>query len=256
MPFGWAAAATVVAAGIGAYASHEASKAQSESAAAANALQRTEYDQTRADQQPWRDAGYSALGRMSDLLGLSGHTGADGYGSLNQRFTPGDLQNDPGYQFELAQGTKTLQNSAAARGGLYSGATLKALTQYGNDYAGTKYNEAYNRFNQDQNTTYNRLASQAGLGQVSTQQVDAAGQHMADQVGSNLIGAGNARGAADLSYGNIAGNALNQGAAWWQRQQQPYNHYQQPGYAQGYNGQSVNQGTNGGDASGSYWGVE
>lgn len=239
---------------------NKASHAQSAAANAANAEQQREYDQTRADQQPFMQEGYSALARMSDLLGLSGNTGAAGYGSLNQRFTPGDLTKDPGYQFELAQGTKTLQNSAAARGGLYSGATLKALSQYGNDYAGTKYNEAYQRFNHDQDTTYNRLASQAGLGQTATTTVDAAGQHTADQIGSNLIGAGNARGAADIAYGNAIGNGVNQAGAWWLRNQggSSYNPYSDPTYETGRtgNGNYVNQGGAGDTNRENYWGIE
>lgn len=45
------------------------------------------------------------------------------------------FRDTPGYQFGLDEGAKTVQASAAARGGLNSGATLKALTKFGNDYA-------------------------------------------------------------------------------------------------------------------------
>jgi hypothetical protein len=217
----WAAAIGAVGAIGGAYLSSQgANKAANTQAGAANAAseeQRRQYDQTRADQSPYRTAGYSALSRMSDLLGLSGNTSADGYGSLTKRFTGADVATDPGYQFGLKEGLDSAQGSAAAKGGLYSGATLKALTQYGNDYATTKFDDAYNRYNQDQSTLYNRLAGISGTGQTSTQQVDQAGQHMADQVGNNLVGAGNARGAADIATGNAIGNGLNQAGAWWLR---------------------------------------
>lgn len=57
--------------------------------------------------------------------------------------TPAQTQQDafaafratPGYQFGLDEGNKSVQASAAARGGLNSGATLKALTEFGNNYA-------------------------------------------------------------------------------------------------------------------------
>lgn len=80
--------------------------------------------------------------------------------------TPGNSQQDafamfrntPGYQFGLDEGAKTVQASAAARGGLNSGATLKALTKFGNDYA-----------DQQGYTPYmNRLAALSNMSQVST----------------------------------------------------------------------------------------
>lgn len=197
--------------------SQNAAHAQSSAAGSANDLAKYEYDQSRSDQQPYRDAGYSALSRMSDLLGLSGNTSADGYGSLRKQFTGADLTSDPGYQFELAQGLKTEQNSAAARGGLYSGAEMKALSKYGTDYAGTKFNEAWNRDQAEKTAEYNHLAGVSGTGQTATNQVDAAGQNYATTAGNNLIGAGNARGAADIAGANAIGNGLNQAGAWWLR---------------------------------------
>ena len=226
MPAAWAEiGAAVIGAGGAIISSNNAADAQQHAVDSANDLQKYEYDQTRADQQPYRDLGYSALGRMGDLLGLSGNTSAAGYGSLMKPLSVGDVENDPGYQFELNQGLKTAQNSAAARGGLYSGATLKALTQYGNDYAGTKYNEAYSRAKNEQDTLYNRLAGISGTGQTATTAVDTAGQNYATQAGGNLIGAGNARGAADIATGNAIGNAANQGAAWWMHSQPGQNPY-------------------------------
>lgn len=213
--------AAVVGAAGSAYAANKSASAQNHAVNSANDLARSQYDQTRADQTPYRTAGYSALDRMSLLLGLSGDPNAQGYGSLNKPFTGADLQTDPGYQFELNQGLKTAQNSAAAKGGLYSGATLKALTQYGNDYAGTKFNEAFNRDQTTKNAEYNRLAGISQTGQVATSQVDSAGQNYATQAGGNLIGAGNARGAADIATGNAFGNAVNQGTAWWMRSRPP-----------------------------------
>lgn len=63
------------------------------------------------------------------------------------------FRNTPGYQFGLNEGAKTVQASAAARGGLNSGATLKALTKFGNDYA-----------DQQGYTPYmNRLAALSGM---------------------------------------------------------------------------------------------
>jgi hypothetical protein len=209
--------AGVLGAGAAIYSGNKAANAQESAVNSANSLQDKEYQQTRVDQAPYRTTGYSALSRMSDLLGLSGNTSADGYGSLNKPFTGSSVATDPGYQFGLNQGVKTAQDSAAARGGLYSGATLKALTQYGNDYATTKFDDAFNRDKTTKDTEYNRLAGVAGTGQTATNMVDTTGANVAANQGGNLIGAGNARGAADIGVGNAIGNAANQGTAWWLR---------------------------------------
>lgn len=83
-----------------------------------------------------------------------------------------------------------MQASAAARGGLNSGATLKALTKFGNNYA-----------DQQGYTPYmNRLAALSGMAQTSTNQTNALGQNYANQVGNNLQNAGQAR--AQGIYGN------------------------------------------------------
>lgn len=110
------------------------------------------------------------------------------------------FRNTPGYQFGLQTGFDQVQASAAAHGGLYSGATLKALQRYGNDYA-----------DQQGYTPYmNRLASLAGMGQTANAQNAAAGQNYANQASNNMIGAGNARASGLLgqaqAQGQLAGN--------------------------------------------------
>jgi hypothetical protein len=129
-----------------------------------------------------------------------------GFGSLmqpyGQQFTaPTDLteQNDPGYQARLALGTDALQRSAAARGGVLTGGTAKALDTYAQDYASNEYGNVYNRalntfnsnynqYNQNQTNQYNRLASLAGIGQQTAQQLGSLGQQTAQGVSSNLLG--------------------------------------------------------------------
>lgn len=88
----------------------------------------------------------------------------------------------PGYQFGLDEGSKQVQASAAARGGLNSGSTLKALTKFGNDYADQQGYQPY----------ANRLASLAGVAQTATNQVGANGTSYANAVGNNLTNAGTA----------------------------------------------------------------
>lgn len=211
------AGAAVAGAGAAVYSANKAAKTQTHATDSANAIEQSQYNQARDDQAPYRTAGYSALSRMSDLLGLSGNTSADGYGTLSKPFTADSVKTDPGYQFGLDQGVKTATDSAAARGGLYSGATLKALTKYGSDYATTKFDDAFNRDQTTKTGIYNKLAGVSGTGQTATTQVNNMGMTTAANQGSNLIGAGNARGAADIATGNAVTGAANQIGAWWLR---------------------------------------
>lgn len=78
---------------MGGEASNEAANQQVASGREAIAENRRQYDQTRADQAPWRGAGSSAINRLSYLLGLD--TGGGEYGggveaadAIRARFAP------------------------------------------------------------------------------------------------------------------------------------------------------------------------
>jgi hypothetical protein len=212
----WVAGAVVGGALISSDASRSASNKQRDAAAASDATQRYFYDTNRADQAPYRQAGYGALDQINALLGLGGSPHASGlfgglFGIGNQPASALQaLQNQPGYQFGLNQGQTALDRSAASRGGLYSGATLKALERFGQDYAGSKLGE-----------TYNRLASVAGLGQTAVAGTNQAGMNAGNQISASQQGLGNALGANALNQGNVWGNAVNQIGAYAQRPSSP-----------------------------------
>ena len=60
-------------------------------------------------------------------------------------FDTDDLLEDPGYQFRMAEGNKAIQRSAAARGLLQSGRTLKDLGRWSQGLAAQEYGNAYGR---------------------------------------------------------------------------------------------------------------
>ena len=221
----WAAAATVAAAVVGgavqADSASKASYAQRKASADANATQQDQYNQTREDQAPYR-----ALASEVGLPGIRNFLSSN-----NNQITADQVMADPGYQFGLAQGNKNIQGSAAARGGLYSGATQRALSRFGSDYATSRFNDTYNRMETGRTNQFNRLATAAGIGQTANNQVAGAGQNYANNVSGNLIGAGNAQGASSIAQGNAWGNALNQGVS-------SYNQYQNanPYASMGFNG--------------------
>jgi hypothetical protein len=139
-------------------------------------------------------------------------------GEFNRDFSLADFQRDPGYQFRMDQGSNALQSSAAARGGLLNGGSLKALDRYGQDYASGEYSNAYNRFNNDRTQRFNRLASLAGTGQTATRDVANQGTALATQNGNNLMQAANARASGYVGQGNAINGGLSTLGNWWQSQ--------------------------------------
>lgn len=172
----------------------KAAKTQAASADAASQIQWDMYDQTREDLMPYKQAGDTALGQ------LMGQMTPDGY--FNQTYTGQDIYNDPSYQFRLQQGQDAIQSSAAAQGGLLSGATLKALQGYGQDMASQEYSNAYNRFNADQTNRYNRLSNLVGIGQNAAAQVGNAGAQTAQAIANNTMQGANALAAGQIGSAN------------------------------------------------------
>lgn len=211
----WVAAAVVGGSLIGgamqADAAGNAADAQLQGTREANETQKAMFDQTRADQAPWRAAGENALAQLVGGIGPNGQ--------FMRRFGMSDFQQDPGYQFRLGEGTKAINHSAAAAGNLLSGATMKALAKYNQDFASNEYGNAYNRYNNDITNRFNRLSGIAGTGQQANNLVANAGQNMANNVGQNQIGAGNARASAYIGGANAISGALGQGVNMWQQNQ-------------------------------------
>jgi hypothetical protein len=141
------------------------------------------------------------------------------YGMLTRQFTGADLENEPGYKFGLQQGTESLNNSLASRGGIYSGAAGKALQRFGQDYAGSKFGEAWNRDASEKNRLFNMFSGVAGTGQTANNQVQSAGQVFAGNAGNNIMGAANARGSSYIAGSNALQSAVNGGVAAWNNKQ-------------------------------------
>jgi hypothetical protein len=195
------ATAIVGGAVIGGVASNMAAGKQADAANNATAISDAQYQQTREDQTPWRNAGTIALSQLG--------TGTKDGGEFNRNFTRADFQQDPGYDFRMSEGQKALERSASARGGLQGGGTLKALTRYGQDYASNEYGNAYNRFNNDNTTRFNRLASLAQVGQTANSTIAQAGQANANNASSNALAAGNARASGYVGTANAINSGLN-----------------------------------------------
>ena len=184
----------------------KAGEMQAAAAGEASDLQREMFEQTRADQAPYREAGYNALAQMQRTAGNV--PGAFKFGA-------GDYQADPGYAFRLSEGQKALDRQAAARGGLISGGALKAATRFGQDMGSQEYQSAYNRaltgYNTDvarENQLYNRQAGLAGIGQTSANLVGQAGQNYATSAGNLMTGGAAAQAAGQVGAANAITGGL------------------------------------------------
>lgn len=179
------------------YSGYQADKGADAQVDAANGATQVEWDmynQTRTDNMPWLNSGKGGLNALMALQGFQ----QDGQGQWAQSANPSSLaqmqmQMDPGYRFRLAQGMDTVQNSAAARGGLLSGNTLKALSDYGQNTASNEYMNAFNR-----------LAGLSNTGQAQANTLGTLGQNTAGAVGNNMLNAGQARASGYAGQANAA----------------------------------------------------
>jgi len=118
------------------------------------------------------------------------------------------LMSAPGFQFRIQEGQKALERSAAARGTLLTGGTLKAITRYGQDFASNEYNNRYNQLYGLSNLGLNAANSSATLGSSYAAN---AGNLYGQQAntGTNLITSGaNAQAAGTVGGANANAGAL------------------------------------------------
>lgn len=185
----WGAA---IVAGVTLYGQHQAGKAADAQAGAADqgiAEERRQYDQTRADNLPFLQAGQNAIGLQNAFL--AGDTSG--------------FENSADYQFRLQQGLQSQERGAAARGGFMGGGADADRIALAQGLAG-----------QAADSYWNKLAGQAGQGQTAGADLGTFGANMAGNVGGYLQNAANARAS---SYGANADTAAALGGAisnWYQ----------------------------------------
>ena len=190
----WVAGAVVGSSLIGASASRSAAGAQAAAADRAAEGQERMFERQVELSEPWRKAGETALNK---LVPLTDYT----------PFSMAQFQADPGYGFRMSEGMKAMERSAAARGGLLSGATLKGIQRFGQDLGSQEYMNAFNRYQTERAARLQPLQSLAGVGQTTAQQIGEAGMRTAQNVGETLTS-----GAAARASGYVGGaNALTQG---------------------------------------------
>ncbi|VWX31347.1 conserved hypothetical protein [Moraxellaceae bacterium 17A] len=181
-------------------AAQNAAKIQANAADKSSQIQKDMFDQVRGDLNPYRTAGSSAIAQLMAGMGQDGQ--------FMKTYSGQDIYDDPSYQFRVNQGNNAIQGGAAAQGGLLSGATLKALQNYGQESASQEYQNAYNRFNADQTNQYNRLSNLVGIGQNAAAQTGNAGTQTAQAIANNTMQGANSQAAGTIAAGNSVANGF------------------------------------------------
>ena len=194
---------------LGAANTNAANLASNASLAATN-LQAQQYANQQALQQPFYQAGVNALPAYA--------SGVMPGGNLVKPFSMADYQADPGYGFRFDQGMKALNSSMASRGLGVSGPAIKGAINFGQSVASQEYQNAYNRYVNDQATQRNALAGLTGYGPTSASTIGAAGQNYASNVGNlgvttaNTIGGMGTNTASQIANADLTGAAARQSA--------------------------------------------
>jgi len=193
---------------LGGLMSKSGANSQASAANRASDISNAQYNQTRADQAPFREAGLTAQNRLMSLLGVGGDPNAAGYGKYGQDFSMADYQADPGYQFRLSEGQRALGHSAAGRGGLVSGNSLKAMQDYVQNSASGEYTNAFNRYQVNRGNQLAPLQSLLGAGQSATNFVGQAGANNATTMGNLMTSGAAANAAGGIGVANAVSGGL------------------------------------------------
>lgn len=144
-------------------------------------------------QQPFVNAGTSALAQQMSLIGLNGTGGQQD--ALNA------LLASPEYSTSVRQGEEAILQNASATGGLRGGNTQNSLANFRSDLLGNLVNQQYNR-----------LGGLTSLGQNAATGVGNAGLSVASNIGNLLGQQGAALAGGMIAKGNTVTNTINQGA--------------------------------------------
>lgn len=224
---GTTAATALAAAGLGAgigssiagsNAASDAAQQQADAAAQAGQTEWAMFQQNRADQLPWLQAG----------------AGPQGLEGLTQRIAagPGEFipERQPGYEFGFKNFIeKPYLSSQSAIGQRLSGQTKKGLIQYASDYAENAYQNFLNRYYQ----SLNPYQSLAGVGQTTAFNLGNMGANVAGNIAGNQLTAGQAQAAGTINSQNAMTqglqSAFNMAGTLYGNSQNPF---AMPGYGQ------------------------
>ena len=169
-----------------------AANLQSQAAQRAADQQMQMFTTLNEQQKPYREAGYSALGKIGEMLP-----------QFTRMPTEQDLLSIPGIKFGLEQGLGATSQgmNVSSPGSNVDMARTKFATDYG-------INTALPAYRNMQTDIYNRLSSLAGIGQTAQGSAQALGSQTAANIGQLGIGGASATGAGMINAANAQAGGL------------------------------------------------
>lgn len=156
--------------------------------------QQEDYNKGQADKKvelfkPALDEFYSSLKELQNAAG------PDSW--FTREFGADDMKNAEGYNFVLEQGNKALENSQAARGGVFSGAAVKEAQRLNQNLASQEFQ---NEFNRNMTQRQNRMNSLINLNQIGQYGVNGTANSMyMSNLGDKMTG-------LNSNYGQMLNN--------------------------------------------------
>lgn len=185
------------------------------------AEQRRQYEQTRADTEPFRKLGVDAIPKVRQIYGIDSNAPFVSLADLQ-----GDAILNFGKDFAVQQGRDAITNIANARGEGDSGNTLKTITQFAEGLMSGRAADVFGRklalAGGLSTLTGQGSGATLALGQIGASTSGNISQLLAQmgQFGGNAImSAGNAQAAGIVGGANAWTNALAQVSSAYQQQQ-------------------------------------
>jgi hypothetical protein len=141
--------------------------------------QRRQFDLTQQNFAPWLAAGSDALGKQTAFLNgdMSG------------------FQNAPDYKYARSEGLDSIDNRAAARGGLFGGGNTRDAITFGSGLA-----------TQNADNYWNKLSGLSNTGQGSATNIGQFGANAANNIGNAYNNMGRARQSGYNTNANLWSN--------------------------------------------------
>jgi hypothetical protein len=194
--------AGLLGAGLQANAARQAAQGIADANITSNQLMARMNEQNQARQEPFYQAGLSALPAYTQ--------GVMPGGNLVRPFSVNDFlaNKDPGQKYRTDMGLEAIESSAVAKGLGRSGKTYLDLMRAGQDYASQEYNNAYNRYVGNQATQRNALASLTGFAPTASSAMQAGDTAYGSNAANLASNTANAMAGAGATRASSYGNAL------------------------------------------------
>jgi hypothetical protein len=207
---------------LGAGASEQASRQQVAMEQQSLDQQKAMFNTEQYNEQPYMAAGGQAQGQLNYLMGQGGQTdalgkpitsSAGGYGSLTTPMTMDNFkQLTPQYGFNLQQGGQGTLNQDSNGQGAESGAAMKDLMSFNQNYANSSFNSAFQNYNTQQNNIFNRLNSIATLGSNAGSNSATGASQFSGAIGNTTSSIGASQAAGTIGAANAITGGLQSGA--------------------------------------------